>query len=166
MTTDTTLHVTDPIVYIDLTSTSTTDTYGTGFSAMTDGTYASGRVMWVLAGASLTEGQVVYLTPSASTGAITAALLDTTISGSVLTDVGIVHKAIASGSYGWVWVGPFTNVEVLTTASITAGTQLTTHTVAGTASTGGDSINGLTPIETSVAGLTQCNAIGKLGTNI
>ncbi len=110
--------------------------------------------------------KVVYLTSNVTTGLVTAALLDTTISGAVLTDVAIVHKGMASAGYGWVFVGPFTNVEVLTTVGITAGTQLTTHTVAGTASTGGDAINGLTPIETSVAGLTQCNAIGKLGTNI
>lgn len=165
MTTDTTVHVTDPIINIDLSATSTTDTYGTGFSCKAKGVLANGDVMWAKAGAALSEGQVCYFSPDASTGVVTAALLDTTISASAPTDIGIVQKDIASGSYGWFWVGPFQNVEVLTTTGITAGTPLTTHTVAGTASTGGDTIAGLTPIETSVAGLTQCIAAAKLRTN-
>lgn len=158
------VYAVDPEVRIDFSSTTgtTDDIFGTGYKVNT----TVGPAEWVLAGAALAEGQVVYLTTAPATGIVTAALLDTTISGAVLTDVAIVNKAVTSGNYSWVFTGPFTNVEVLTTVGITAGTQLTTHTVAGTASTGGDNINGLTPIETSVAGLTQCNAIGKLGTNI
>lgn len=166
------LYATDPVVRIDFSAdgVSTSNIYGNGFTTDVSSSPSPadylGPIRWVLSGGTLTEGQVVVLTTTAATGVVTATALDTTGSGAVLNDVGIVHKAIASGSYGWVFVGPFTNVEVLTTTGITAGTQLTTHTVAGTASTGGDAIFGLTPIETTVAGLSQCQAIGKLGTNI
>jgi len=127
-------------------------------------TNAGGPVMWVRAAAALAEGQLCFLTTNVTTGAVTAALATTALLGSTLQKVGIVSKAIPSGEYGWLFVGPFDNVEVLTTTGIALGAQMTSHTVAGTVSTGGTAIPGLSGIEISVAGLTQCRATQNLRT--
>jgi hypothetical protein len=92
--------------------------------------------------------------------------LTTAISGTEPTKVGVPQVAIdgsATKSYGWVAVEGPLNVDVNGTPA--AGTQLTTHTVAGQASTGGDVIHGLTNSEVGQNGITECFATAPLATN-
>lgn len=153
--------VLDGIVGVDFSATSTTDRYVNGRGLYTD----LGRLVWAKAGEAISEGQVCKLALSSSV--VTATLLDSTISGTEQIIVGIAHKTIASGSYGWFYRGPFANVQVLLVTTIAADTTLTTTATAGSAGTGGDTILGLTSNASSGSGgLTYCRASTYLGTNI
>lgn len=152
---------TDGTIGIDFEKTSTTDSWGHGRMFETD----LGRVVWAKAGEAIAEGEVCKLVRSSSI--LTATKLDTTISGTEQIMVGVAHKAIASGSYGWFFRGPFQHVQVLLLTTIAADTVLTTTATAGSAGTGGDTILGLTSNASSGSGgLTYCRASTILGTNI
>jgi hypothetical protein len=151
----------DGTIGIDFEKTETSDVYGHGYVVQTD----QGPMMWVRAGATITEGQLVKVSFTNSIQTVT--LLDTTISGTEDTTVGVAHKAIASGSYGWIFRGPFTYVQALLAASVTALSSLTTTATAGTLGTGGDAVEGLVNIDASGAGgLTYCRAALSLATNV
>lgn len=151
----------DGTIGIDFEATSTTDSWGQGRVVPT----SQGPLVWAKAGEVITEGQVVKLALSSSI--LTATLLDTTISGTEQIVVGVAQKGIASGSYGWFFRGPFSNVQVKLAASVNADTALTTTATAGTAGTGGDAFTGLVSNAASGAGgLTYCRTGCALITNM
>lgn len=155
------IYPTDGRVGFDFTATSTTDTFGHGYTVYTN----EGPVTWAKAGGTITEGQVAKLEFVTSIWAGVA--LDTTESASENTVVGIASTAITSGSYGWFFRGPFDNVQVKLATTISADVNLTTTATAGTAGSGGDAISGLTSNASSGSGgLTYCRAVQALGTNI
>jgi len=146
---------------IDFEATSTVDVYGAGLQVETD----LGKFVWAKAGATIAEGQVCKL--ALSSGVLTATLLDTTISGTEQIVVGLAHKGIASGSFGWFARGPFQEYQALLVTSIAANSILTTTATAGSAGTGGDVLFGLTSNASSgTGGLTYCRASSLLGTNL
>jgi hypothetical protein len=153
--------VLDGTIGIDFSATSETDTYGHGFTVQT----SQGPVVWAKAAAANAEGTLVKLALSSSI--LTATKITSAISASEQTRVGVTHKAIASGSYGWHFTGPFDDVEVQIANSVNADTAVTTTTTDGEGGAGGDTIGGLVTNEASGAsGLTQCRATSHLQTNV
>lgn len=164
MTTSNTVFPTESLCAIDFDDAQTTNVYSFPNEATVVQT-TMGPVIWGKASAAITEGQVCY--GVYSSGVMTMALVTTTTSGSTGTDVYIAHKAVASGSYGWFFGGPFTDVQVLLLTTISADAQITTTATAGSGGGGGDNIFGLFANASSGSGgLTLCKAIGKMGTNL
>lgn len=131
---------------IDTTHTSTTAEYDVAdIVRFKHATYGRGAWVYGQADEAITAGQAVFVTES--DGGLT--LADTTESGSTAKLVGIADTAIASGSYGWVWVGEGT-FEAIVTNAVAAGTNLTTTGTGGTVGTGGDAINGLISVDAGV----------------
>lgn len=110
-------------------------------------TYGPGA--WVLGQAdeNIAAGEFVFVTET--DGGLT--LMDSTEAGSSPKLVGVADVAIASGSYGFVWVGEG-EFEAEVDNGVSANTQLTTTGTAGEAGTGGDVINGLRNVDAGVDG--------------
>jgi len=111
------------------------------------GTYGRGAWCYGQADEAIAAGEFVFV--NETDGGLT--LLDTTESASTPQLVGAADAAIASGSYGWVWVGEGT-FEAEVDDSVAAGTLLTTIATAGEVGTGGDAIAGLTNVDAGVNG--------------
>lgn len=103
--------------------------------------HSYGRGAWVYGQAdeAIDAGEFVFVTEN--DGGLT--LMDTTESGATAKIVGAADADIASGSYGWVWVGEG-EFEAIVVNAVSAGSNLTTTATAGQAGTGGDVIQGLT----------------------
>lgn len=122
-----------------------------------------GRGAWTVGQAdeAIAAGEFVFV--NEVDGGLT--LLDTTESASTPQLVGVADAAIASGSYGWVWVGEGT-CEAEVDDSVAAGTALTTIATAGEVGTGGDAIAGLTNVDAGVDGTrVTVQATGIMRTN-
>lgn len=96
--------------------------------------------------------------------------LDTTVSGSEPTDVGVPQVNIAAGTttpqYAWVFTG-YGNFRASVATTISAGAALTTTASAGVLGAGGDAVGAAAVGETSGgAAVITCFAPGKLATNI
>lgn len=160
----TNIYTVDGSVGIDLKSIYTAAQMSPGLVLQTN----QGPVQFVTVGVGgAATGQLLQLDASATTDVVTGTIATTTTSGSTVNNFGIALNTVTAVAGDCVWVarGEFTAVDVLTTTGITEGTALTTHTVAGTVSTGGDTIPGLTTNATSTAGLTSCRAAFGLSTN-
>lgn len=136
-----------------------TQTLGTQFQA------AIGLVQYAVAGATVTAGNLVYFLNDAtyspnipySVQNATTAL----VGSSAPQFLGFALASATVGQFIWVWVGMGV-YQGLCTTGISAGTVVTTHTVAGTVSTGGTTIIGLTPTATTTAAVCPLMATGIL----
>lgn len=136
------------IVGIDTAQVDTSAKYDLGKIYRIDHhTYGRGAWVYGQADEAIAAGEFVFV--NEVDGGLT--LLDTTESASTPQLVGAADVAIASGSYGWVWVGEGT-FEAEVDDSVTAGTILTTIATAGEVGTGGDAIAGLTNVDAGVDG--------------
>lgn len=109
-------------------------------------TYGKGAWTLIKASESLPKaGQWVHI--AEVTGAAT--LMDTTESAAVAGLVGVIDAIIASGSYGYAWVGEGT-MEAILGNGVSAGVSLTTTGTAGEAGTGGDAIEGASSVDAGV----------------
>lgn len=79
--------------------------------------------------------------------------LTSTVSGTEPTAVGFPQVAAADDEYVWVWVGEGggdgEGIYGLVDDSITAGAAMTTTATAGVIGAGGDTISGLTTVDTT-----------------
>lgn len=126
---------------------------------------SEGLFEFVKADALLAAGDLVKVDNDGTVEALTTA-----ISGSEPTSVGVAMSAIPLNGYGWVWRGDGKLASgpagVNAAAATSADIVVTTHTVAGQVSTGGDTIVGLTLTAASGAGgITACFASTLLRTN-
>jgi len=136
----------------------TTDTYNTGTMLLSN----KGPMVWAKAASAITEGQLCHFTYSA--GVISATPSTTALVSTTRLALGVAHKAIASASYGWFFVGPFHDVQVVLATTISADAAITTTTTGGTGGAGGTAIAGLTANASSGSGgLTSCRSMRPLG---
>lgn len=136
------------LVGVDTTLVETTPRYQVGqIFRINHGTYGRGAWAYGQADEAIAAGEFVFV--NEVDGGLT--LLDTTESASTPQLVGAADAAIASGSYGWVWVGEGT-FEAEVDNAVAAGTALTTIATAGEVGTGGDAIAGLTNVDAGVDG--------------
>ena len=113
---------------------------------------------------AITAGLVRKLTPAFETAAI-----DTTISGTVSTNLVVPQIAVGAGNvtaqYCWAFSG-YGNFNASVATTIAAGVALTTTATDGVLGAGGDTVGATTVGETSGgAAVIACYAPGKLQTN-
>lgn len=127
-----------------------------------------GPAIYALAGVGgWAAGQFLQASQSATTGAVTLTIMDSTTSGSTPQIVAVAITAVAAASYGWALTGPFNLVPTQVANSVSSLAALTTTATAGEAGAGGDTIIGAYLLEASGAsGLTATAAVNALGTNI
>lgn len=104
-----------------------------------------GAFVYGQADEAISAGNFVFVTEA--DGGLT--LMDSTESGSTAKLVGVACADIASGSFGWVWVGEG-SFEAIVVNAVAAGSNLTTTATAGQAGTGGDVIGGLISVDLGV----------------
>lgn len=97
---------------------------------------ADGVYQYIIAGSAITANRLVRITRAHQADSAT-----TTNTGSERRAMGVSRANLSSGQYGWVWRG-VGKTTCLVSASIAAGTTLTTTATAGEAGTGGTAITG------------------------
>lgn len=93
--------------------------------------------------------------------------IDTTLSGSIPTAVGIAQAALADNYYGWFWRG-CGYTEALVATGVAANAALTTTATAGELGAGGDAIATMRCVDANSSGSTALGTVaayGFLGTN-
>lgn len=93
--------------------------------------------------------------------------IDTTLSGSIPTAVGIAQVALADNYYGWFWRGRG-YTEALVATGVSANAALTTTATAGELGAGGDAVATLRCVDANSSGSTALGTVaayGLLGTN-
>lgn len=146
-------------INVALGSSSTTREFGAGDVVQCD----SGLYVYGQANGAIAEGYLAKFVE----GTYDFDTVTTAESASTQTQLGVCVAAggLADNYWGWFWRG-MGNEEVYVTTTIAVDTQLTTHTSAGQASTGGDNVYGLFTNESSGSGgLTNCRCAGLLSTN-
>lgn len=132
--------MTQDLVGIDTLQVDTTPKYDLAqIVRLNHATYGRGAWAYGQADEAIDAGEWVFVTEA--DGGLT--LIDTTESASQPQLIGVADTDIASGSYGWVWVGEG-QMEAIVVNAVAAGTLLTTTATGGQAGSGGDAINSVT----------------------
>jgi hypothetical protein len=124
----------------------------------------SGQYIYMQANGAVVEG---YLCKYVE-GTYDADTCTTAESGSTATPLGVcvTSGGLVDNQWGWFWRGLGSGEYVYLTTTIAADTQVTTHTVAGQGSTGGDPIHSLfANVSSGSGGLTLCRSSVLLCTN-
>lgn len=152
----------DDIVGVDTSEAYTTAKWDLGvIQRFKHHTYGNGAWVFGQADEAIAAGEFAFINETDGG----ATLLDTTESASEPQLVGAADAALASGEYGWFWVGEGT-FEAEVDDSVAAGTQLTTIATPGEVGTGGDVINSLTNVDVGVDGTrVTVEATGIMRTN-
>lgn len=147
---------------VDVSKVTSTQKFGLGDITVLD----SGFYRYAQADGAIDAGAACRILQESATDC-QAKEIDTTLSGSIPTAVGIAQAALADNEYGWFWRG-LGYTEALVATGIAANAALTTTATAGELGAAGDTVATLRAVDANSSGSTALGTVaayGLLGTN-